>query len=302
MKKTTFLRLIIIISLSISTISVSAQHLYLHDADGKVLYLGKDNVDSITFSNYDTDSVYHDAIVSQVVHTRYEKIHIPISSIEGISCVAQDVSYSTCPDGNHPHMIDLGLPSGTKWACCNVGASSPEGYGGYYAWGETSEKQVYNEVTYQYATGQDNNGDGKYDDYDSDTGLYGVWQNIGSDIAGTSYDVAHVKWGGSWRMPSVEQIQELLDNCTSKWTHVNGVYGREFTGPNGGMVFLPAAGHRWGDGLYDEGDYGYSWSSTQNPDGIYTRYASTLFFRSVYAYWGDSGYRSYGRSVRPVSK
>lgn len=301
MKKTTFLRHIVIVSLLTVKISVFAQHLYLHDADGKVLYLGKDNVDSITFSNYDADSVYHDAIVSQVVHTSYGKIHIPISSTVSISCVAQDMSYSTCLDGNHPHMIDLGLPSGTKWACCNVGASSPEGYGGYYAWGEINEKQVYNDVTYQYATGQDNNGDGGYDDYHSETDLFGVWQNIGSDIAGTSYDVAHVKWGGSWRMPSLEQIQELLNNCTSKWTSVNGTYGREFTGPNGGVVFLPAAGGRWLDNLYDAGNYGDYWSSTQNPDRSY--YACYLDFNSGRAYWYYYGSgRLGGQSVRPVSR
>jgi len=290
MKKTTFLRHIVIVSLLTVKISVFAQHLYLHDADGKVLYLGKDNVDSITFSNYDADSVYHDAIVSQVVHTSYGKIHIPISSTVSISCVAQDMSYSTCLDGNHPHMIDLGLPSGTKWACCNVGASSPEDYGGYYAWGETIEKsEDYTWENYQF--------------HGSSTGGY---KNIGSDIAGTSYDVAHVKWGGSWRMPSLEQIRELLNNCTSKWTSVNGTYGREFTGPNGGKVFLPATGNRWYDipgcAGYD-GDY---WSSTQYPDyidnyGYYSAYG--LGFDSGGAAFWDYNISSYaGLSVRPVSK
>lgn len=72
----------------------------------------------------------------------------------------------SCPDGKHPHAIDLGLPSGTKWACCNVGATTPEGYGGYYAWGEKKMKSVYNEVTYKYCSGTDTNGDGWY--YDED--------------------------------------------------------------------------------------------------------------------------------------
>ena len=111
---------------------------------------------------------------------------------------------SLCPDDHHPHQIDLGLPSGTKWACCNVGADKPEAYGGYYAWGETEEKDVYNDVTYQYSTGEDGNGDGYYDDYHVETSfdVYGVWQSLGDDIAGSQYDVAQVKWGGDWQMPT----------------------------------------------------------------------------------------------------
>ena len=105
--------------------------------------------------------------------------------------------FHTCPDSNHPHAIDLGLPSGTKWACCNVGATSPEEYGGYYAWGETSEKSKYYWTSYLY--------------YDREN--YG-FKNIGSDIACTQYDIAHVHMGGSWRMPSYNQQKELIDKCT----------------------------------------------------------------------------------------
>ena len=111
-------------------------------------------------------------------------------------CVIDTEEQHGCPDGHHPHAIDLGLPSGTKWACCNVGASTPEGYGGYYAWGETSEKSYYYSSTYSY--------------YNSNTG----YVNIGSDIAGTSYDVAHVHMGGSWRMPTHDQQMELMDYCS----------------------------------------------------------------------------------------
>lgn len=97
--------------------------------------------------------------------------------------VALTAKAQSCPDDNHPHMIDLGLPSGTKWACCNVGATKPEEYGGYYTWGETEEKSVYDWSTCKYWT--DSNGDGYADDYE--------FTNLGSDIAGTGYDVAHVK-------------------------------------------------------------------------------------------------------------
>ena len=149
-----------------------------------------------------------------------------------------------CPDDNHPHMIDLGLPSGTKWACCNVGASAPEQYGGYYAWGETEEKDVYDRDSYKY-----------YQD--------GSYVSLAMDISGTEYDVAHVKWGDNWVMPSLDDIRELLSNCTSEWTTLNGVKGRKFTSEiNGNSIFLPAAGYRLGGSLDCVGTDGNYWSST----------------------------------------
>ena len=130
-----------------------------------------------------------------------------------------------CPDNNHPHMINLGLPSGTLWACCNVGASTPEGYGGYYAWGETEEKESYTWENYIHADGE-----------------YGTSHDIGTDIAGTEYDVAHVKWKGSWQMPSQAQVKELVENCTREWDTQGAINGYTFTGPNGNTIFVPVAG------------------------------------------------------------
>ncbi len=192
----------------------------------------------------------------------------------------------SCPDDNHPHMIDLGLPSGTKWACCNVGATKPEEYGDYYTWGETEEKSVYNWSTCKYWT--DNNGDGFPDDHE--------FTYLGIDIAGTGYDVAHVKWGGSWVMPSHDQQVDLLDNCTYTWTSINGVKGGLFTGPNGSTIFLPVAGYRWEDELRFAGSYGYYWSSTQSP--YESSYAYFMSFHSDEAYWAYR--RGFGQSVRPV--
>ena len=193
-------------------------------------------------------------------------------------------AYLTCPDANHPHMIDLGLPSGTKWACCNVGATAPEEYGGYYAWGETSEKSYYDWDTYQYG----------YYNYDGD---YSHLVNIGSDIAGTGYDAATANWGSPWRVPSVTQIQELLDNATSKWSTENGVAGRRFTGTNGGSVFLPAAGFRWDGELNGAGTYGSYWSSSLDESGPSVACSLYFFPSDAYLYY-DSRYE--GRSVRPV--
>ena len=187
----------------------------------------------------------------------------------------------SCPDDNHPHAIDLGLPSGTKWCCCNVGASTPEGYGGYYAWGETSEKSVYNWETYAF--------------YDNANDKF---TNIGSDISGTQYDVAHVRMGAPWRMPTHEQQQELVEHCTQVWTQQNGVNGILVTGPNGGQVFLPAAGFHWNGDLYDAGSYGSYCSSSLDPDIDVNAYG--LNFHSGGWHWFDYYSRDHGRSVRPV--
>ena len=192
--------------------------------------------------------------------------------------------YLTCPDSNHPHLIDLGLPSGMKWACCNVGATKPEEYGGYYAWGEVQEKNYYDWTTYIHCDGSWN------------TCYY-----LGSDITGTQYDVAHYRWGGSWVMPSREQQDELRNNCTYTWTTLNGVNGGQFTGSNGGTIFLPAAGCRRDESLIYAGEVGNYWSSTQHAS--YSEIAYSLSFYSYSAYWraGSDG-RLYGLSVRPVSR
>ena len=192
-------------------------------------------------------------------------------------------SYKSCPDSHHPHLIDLGLPSGTKWACCNVGADTPEAYGGYYAWGETEEKSCYELSTYIHCDGSCN-----------------TYHDLGSDIAGTQYDVAHVKWGGAWVMPSCEQFEELVKNCTYIWTSKNNVYGGEFIGPNGGTIFLPPAGVRFELEFINAGYSGSYWSSTQNPS--YSEEAYDFFFRSYEANWSRDGLRRYGLSVRPVSR
>ena len=190
-------------------------------------------------------------------------------------------SYTTCPDAHHPHLIDLGLPSGTKWACCNVGAQKPEDYGGYFAWGETTEKSSYT---------SDNYLDGKETTYD-----------IGKDIAGTQYDAATANWGSPWVMPSKEQMEELINYCTSEWITENGVSGRRFTGSNGVSIFLPASGYRWYGDLGNASSDGYYWSSV-----LYVRNTScafNLYFNSGYNN-ADRSYRNrhYGQSVRPVCK
>ena len=195
------------------------------------------------------------------------------SSTKADSGVAPKVTKSII---NGHEYVDLGLPSGLKWATCNVGANSPEGYGDYYAWGEVETR-------------------GNYSNSNSKT--YGKSM---SDISGNStYDVAHTKWGGSWRLPTKKELEELKNNCKWEWTTQNGKQGYKVTGPNGKSIFLPAAGYRYGLSLYYAGENGYYWSST--PSEIDDFYVYRLYFysssRNV-----DCYYRSGGRSVRPVSE
>ena len=192
--------------------------------------------------------------------------------------------YHFCPNDKHPHKIDLGLPSGTKWACCNIDATAPEEFGGYYAWGETETKNVYSKDTYKY--------------FNYENGCI----HIADDIAGTKYDVAYVKWGDSWRMPSDKYIIELINNCTYIWTRRNGVYGLLVTGSNGATIFLPAAVKDWHDDLGYETMLGLYWmstlySSSYNPGD--ETYAYNLIFHSENCYVTFYG-RQCGFPVRAV--
>ncbi len=188
-----------------------------------------------------------------------------------------ELSMLACADENHPHIIDLGLPSGTKWACCNVGATTPEDYGGHYAWGETQPKDEYSWATYQCV---------------SESSLVNI-----SDIAGTGYDAATVNWGAPWRMPSMAQLKELVSECSYTWTTQNGVNGQVFTGPSGGSIFLPATGYRWMTRHVYATAVGYYWSSTlckSKQDHAYY-----MYFQYRITTWRHFT-RYYGKSVRPV--
>ena len=208
-----------------------------------------------------------------------------VSTILGLIANGDEGENGHAPAG--VEAVDLGLPSGTKWANMNVGAETPEDYGSYFAWGETQSKDKYSWSTYLYWNDSDGEGD-----VDS-----GELANLGSDIAGTEYDAATANWGSPWRMPSKEQVQELLDNTTSTWTTQNGVNGYRFTGSNGNSVFLPAAGYGWDSDLGTAGSNGYYWSSSLGEG--YPGYARRLGFDLGGARWGNY-YRFYGFTVRPV--
>ena len=209
-----------------------------------------------------------------------------------VSCGESGEKSETVTQINVHECVDLGLPSGLKWATCNVGASKPEESGGYYAWGETEEKDDYTWETYKWCDGDEYS----LTKYCTDC-YYGKIDNR-TQLAPAD-DVAHVKWGGSWRMPTLDEQKELLNKCTWTWTTRNGVNGYKVTGPNGNSIFLPAAGFRNGSEAYYRGSYGNYWSSSL--DSYYGSNACYLYFGSGYLDWYD-GSRCGGRSVRPVSK
>ena len=185
--------------------------------------------------------------------------------------------------------VDLGLS--VLWAAYNVGATTPEEYGGFYAWGETEEKSIYTEDNYKYS----------YKNWYGNNHWEWNWayDHIGYEISGTSYDVAHVKWGDSARMPTLEEVNELICNCTFTRSTLNGIVGDYAIGPNGNSIFLPSAGSRIYDSPNYDGRRGNFWTST--------RYGGSLESHAYYLMcdesWGGtqgSSIRDVGRSVRPV--
>ncbi len=202
------------------------------------------------------------------------------------SCEKEDnvIDDNTEVNGNTPNdsekqyingheYVDLGLS--VMWATCNVGATSAEGYGDYFAWGETMAKETY------------------------------TWENslthdvrLGDIVANKQYDAAQANWGGAWRMPSQAELNELKEKCNWKWVSQNGHNGYLVTGPSGKSIFLPVAGYREDDQLLNDEWGGYYWSSTPCED---ERYAHRLYFNETEVHV-DNYTRSNGYSVRAVSE
>jgi uncharacterized repeat protein (TIGR02543 family) len=192
------------------------------------------------------------------------------------------------------NFVDLGLPSGTKWATCNVGSTTPEGYGDYFAWGETTTKETYNWSTYKYCNG-DYNTFTKYC-YNAEYGDNGYTDALTTLEA--IDDAATANWGSGWRMPTQDEVRELRNNCTHEWTTLNGVNGRLFTGPNGNSIFLPASGSRGGSELYSAGSTGHCWSSSLGT--LYPGYACGLLILPGGCMSSADDDRDAGFPVRPV--
>ena len=186
--------------------------------------------------------------------------------------------------------VDLGLPSGTLWATCNIGANSPEEYGDYFAWGETAPKDNYTWSTYKWCNGSETTMT-KY----CTSSSYGTAD--GKTELEVADDAAAANWGPEWRMPTWNQLYELKTKCTWTWTTQNGVIGYLVRSFNGNSLFLPAAGYRQTSSLYDAGSYGFYLSSTLDSDKSY--YARNLYLK-LEGQYSLGGYRCLGRSIRPV--
>ena len=198
-----------------------------------------------------------------------------------------EVSFTTSGGGIGTHeYVDLGLPSGTLWATCNVGANSPEESGDYFAWGETTTKDVYDWSTYRYCMGSQST----LTKYCSNAsyGYNGFTDNLTTLLP--EDDAATVNWGSGWCIPTAGQWGELYQNTTSTWTTQNGVPGRLFTAQNGNSLFLPRS---W---FGTSGSQGWYWSSELYIETYRARY---FYFTPDYngvPYWN----RDKGHNVRPV--
>ena len=182
-----------------------------------------------------------------------------------------------CPDSNHPHAIDLGMPSGKKWACCNVDADAPEEYGGYYAWGDVETKSTYTLGTYT--------------------------RKYVENISGTQFDVATKKWGDNWQIPTKEDMEWLTKNCSWVDKTWHGVKGTLIIAPNGNSIFLPYSDLVASDRSYGMGGCCY-WTGTQdllyakeedNPYSLFMPIAT-----EVKTVWSDYYLAHYGMLIRPI--
>lgn len=185
--------------------------------------------------------------------------------------------------------VDLGLPSGLLWATCNMGAESPEEYGDFYAWGETTVKETYDWSNYKYCNGTENS----LTKYCTDLNFGTLVDN--KTVLDPEDDAAHVNWGGAWRMPTKDELQELVDNCTYT-QEANGGY--TVTGPNGNTMFVPAAGLFMDGSVNLEGMCCFLWSNSLNlgEEGPFLGYYVNFFFGvSV-----GIGSRCCGINIRPV--
>ena len=183
----------------------------------------------------------YDVFISYSSKNQKIKIETPTNIHKTMAEKKNEVEkdFSQTEKYNSREWVDLALPSGLKWATCNLGATTPEEYGDYFAWGETEPKSGYtadNSATYKKAIG-----------------------DISGDLR---YDAARKNWGNSWRIPTEAEFSELISNCTWTWTTQNNVNGYRVTGVNGNSIFLPAASCCVGSSLSSRGEYGNYWAST----------------------------------------
>lgn len=205
--------------------------------------------------------------------------------------ICNEVRNEVCPKHE---CVDLGLASGTLWATTNVGASSPEIYGSFFAWGETKTKEVYNGFNYKF---------GKGDEYEVDSLFkYNTLLEYGNVDSLMNLlpedDIATIEWGRNWRIPTISEWAELYEQCSWIWSEFNGTWGYKVVGKNNNWIFLPIGGKRFQDHRLLSEMYGYYWSATVC--NIAPEFAHYMLFdaTSVFDFYYDS--RFLGMPIRPV--
>lgn len=225
-------------------------------------------------------------VFSNYAASRKKDEHIKNNNYDVIKENKTDVSSNTSSTSakQNNEYVDLGLPSGTLWATYNVGATKPEEYGYYFAWGETKSSESYDRSTYKF--------------YDSNSQTCTKYTpNNDFRVLDSSDDVAAVNWGTDWRMPTIDEMRELVNNCQFIWTELNGVKGAKFASSNGNSIFLPAAGYSIGSGVSGVESFSYYWSASIRVGN--ENYAQYLNFDSYKAEC-DNIDRFLGFPVRPV--
>ncbi len=250
----------------------------------------------VTASNAICKSSTEEEGVHMYVFTAFEDNSV--IQVTGVAVFSNDDNpYAGNAAGTHRghDYVGLSLPSGTLWATCNVGATNPEDYGDYFAWGETIPKSTYNWTTYKY--GSDIYELTKY----CTTSYHGKNGFIDNKtVLESSDDAASVNWGGNWRMPTKEEQDELRTECTWTWTTINGVKGYKVSSKvtsNTNYIFLPAAGSYNYSDFTSAGYIGSYWSSSLRLDRPYSAYGFVLDSDSYDRHYA---YRLWGYTVRPV--
>ena len=211
------------------------------------------------------------------------------TGIASLSILSVLLLLSACKDHcfhNGHEFVDLGLS--VKWATCNVGAEKPENNGGYYAWGEIRSKVLYTWKNYRFRASGNSSSDIKFSKYDGDVYSAILHKKVNKITLDKADDVANQEWGGDWRMPSKEEIEELVWNCDWAWTKLNGVDGIRITSKVEGYtdrsIFISAAGYKNDSKQIQTGEAGYIWSSTNSEN---KNRAYVLFFNPHGSYIDD---------------
>lgn len=219
---------------------------------------------------------------------------LSLAALAMFGCGTSTVKSQSGNSNNGYEYVDLGLS--VKWASCNVGAASPEASGNYFSWGETEVKDENTGDNYKYGSVGCLEGEGSSFTKYCFNKKHGKVDN--KRTLDLSDDAARAAWGGDWRMPSLDEANELLEKCTWTWTQLNGVSGCQVTGPNGNSIFLPACGFRHESDIATEGKYGYCLINALSE--FSSAEARSITFGADFQDISDECCRGEGFAVRPV--